>query len=64
MSAQARWKRRFIRWFSIYILLSLLSGIVLAELQLHLQRRPLRHRKEVANAVRDQYHGLMEDVQL
>src|SRR5215471_1434574 len=62
MLGQASWKRRIIRWLSIYLLLSVIGGIVLAELQLHLQRRPLRHQQEVVDAVRNEFHGTFEDV--
>lgn len=60
----AGWKSRLIRWTSTYLLLSLVSGITLAELQLHLQRRPLQHQEEIANAMHGQYHAVMQDVQL
>lgn len=63
MPARTAWRRRIVRWISIYVLLSLIGGIALAELQLHLQRRPLRHRDEVAVAVRSQVRGTLEDVQ-
>jgi uncharacterized protein len=64
MPARTAWRRRIARWISIYVLLSLIGGIALAELQLHLQRRPLHHRDEVAVAVRSQFRGTLEDVQI
>ena len=45
-----------------YAVLCLVGGILLAELQLHLWRRPIRHRAEVAAAAR-QFHGAnLQDV--
>jgi uncharacterized protein len=64
MPARAAWKRRVIRWISVYLLLSLIGGVALAELQLHLQRRPLSHREEVAAAVRYQFHAVLENIQV
>lgn len=45
--------------FNLY---SLVSHAILAELQLHLQRRPLRHRQELVDAVSNEFCGTFEDV--
>ncbi len=53
-------KSRWVKLVSIlivgYVVLCLVGGILLAELQLHPPRRPIRHRAEFAVAAR-QYHG-------
>jgi uncharacterized protein len=64
MRVRTSWAPRFIRWLSIYLLLSFVGGIGLAELQLHLHRRHLRRRQEVVAAVRNQFHARVQDVQI
>src|SRR2546421_5118552 len=64
MLQRASWKRRLIRWLSVYFFLSVFGGISLAELQLHLHRRPLRHRQEVADVVRNQFHGTLRNLEI
>ena len=42
----------------------IVGGILLAELQLHPPRRPIKHRAEVAQAVREFHHATVEDVSI
>lgn len=64
MRARPSWIARSIRWLAIYLLLALIGGITLAELQLHLHRRPLQHRQQIVEAVRDHFHGSVQDVEI
>lgn len=48
--------------FIAYLFFSILAGIVIADLSLKLQRLPLRHRQEIAAAVRTDFHAELQDV--
>lgn len=54
------------RWalvsIAVYLLFSLVAGIVLAELSLHLGKRAPQHRDSFETAVEQQFHGQLEDV--
>ncbi len=45
-----------------YIVLCLVSAVVLSEMTVHLPRKPVRHRAEFANVVREQFHAELADV--
>jgi dipeptidyl aminopeptidase/acylaminoacyl peptidase len=47
---------------AVYIVLSVVAGIVIGEGSLRLQRRPVTHRLEAARLVRDQYHAELQEV--
>jgi hypothetical protein len=48
--------------FIAYLLLSILAGIVIAEMSLKLHRLPLRHQQAIAVAVRTDFHVELQDV--
>jgi hypothetical protein len=48
--------------FIAYFLLSILAGIVIADLSLKLPRLPLRHKQAIAAAVRTDFHAELQDV--
>lgn len=48
--------------FSAYLVLSILAGIVIADLSLKLHRLPLRHQQAIAAAVRTDFHAELQDV--
>jgi len=47
-----------------YLLFSVLSGIVIADLSLKLHRLPLRHRQTIAAAVRADFHAELQEVSI
>src|SRR6266853_4973873 len=48
--------------FVAYLVLSILAGIVIADVSLKLRRLPLRHQQAFAAAVRDDFHTELQDV--
>jgi len=50
--------------FGAYLALSLVAGIVIADVSLKLPRLPLRHQQAVAAAVRDDFHAALQDVSI
>src|ERR1700758_4537005 len=48
----------------VYLFLSAIAGMVLAEASLKLMRRPLRHRQEIAEFVRGHYGAELTDVSI
>lgn len=57
-----RWRKLFGISILGYAILSVVGGILLAELQLHPPRRPIRHRAEVAAAARQYHSATLQDV--
>jgi uncharacterized protein len=49
---------------SCYLLLAMVAGVVIGEGSLKLVRRPLRHRQEAAQLVREKYHADLEEVSI
>jgi len=47
-----------------YLALSILAGIVIADVSLKLRRLPLRHQQAIAAAVRDDFHAALQDVSI
>lgn len=50
--------------FALYAVLATLCGVFLAEITLHLPRRPLRHETKAANVVRQQFHSELQNVSI
>jgi dipeptidyl aminopeptidase/acylaminoacyl peptidase len=48
--------------FTVYLVLSILAGIVIADLSLKLHRLPLRHQQAIAAAVRADFGAELQDV--
>ena len=48
--------------FAAYFVLSILAGIVMADLSLKLHRLPLRHQQAIAADVRTDFHAELQDV--
>lgn len=48
----------------VYLLGSLAAGIFLAEISLHLPKRPLAHRAEFELVLREQFHAPLQDVSI
>jgi hypothetical protein len=48
----------------VYLLGSILAGIVIADVSLKLPRRPLRHQQAFAAAVRQDFHAELQDVSI
>lgn len=50
--------------FALYAVLTTLCGIFLAEITLHLPRRPLRYQAKAASIVRQQFHTELQNVSI
>jgi len=50
--------------FILYLLASFLCGAFLAEFTVHLPRRPLRHQARAAAIIKEQYHTVLQDVEV
>src|SRR5215469_12001107 len=48
----------------VYVLLAVLAGIVIGEASVKLVHRPLRHRQEAADMVRERYHTSLQEVSI
>lgn len=55
-------RRLFFYGLATYLVLSILAGIVIADISLKLPRLPPRHQQAVAAAVRDDFHAELQDV--
>jgi hypothetical protein len=55
-------RKVFLAGFIAYLALSILAGIVIADVSLKLHRLPLRHQRAVAAAVRTDFHAELQDV--
>src|SRR2546421_6739702 len=62
--AAARLLRRISKAFLIYVFVSVAAGVVLAEMQLHLWRKPLKYRDIVIQRARAEFQSSVEDVQI
>jgi dipeptidyl aminopeptidase/acylaminoacyl peptidase len=49
---------------ALYLALSVIAGITIAEASLKLPHRPLRHQQEIAAAVRDQFGAKLQEVSI
>lgn len=47
---------------AVYLLFSVVAGVIVGEGSLKLRRRPLTHRQEAAALVRDRYHAELQEV--
>jgi uncharacterized protein len=60
--------RKLLKFFlaagCLYLLLAVIAGVVVGEGSLKLRRLPLRHREEVAAAVRQRYQADLQDVSI
>ena len=61
---QKRWLKLVLLMFVLYAVVSVACGILLAEVTLHLPRRPLRHQAKAAEIVRQQFHTELRDVSI
>lgn len=59
---QKRWLKFALLMFTLYAAASVVCGIFLAEITLHLPRRPLRHQAKAAEIIREQFHTALQDV--
>ncbi|HEV3037558.1 MAG TPA: alpha/beta fold hydrolase [Candidatus Angelobacter sp.] len=59
-----RWPKFLVAITGLYVLLSILAGIVIAEASLKLGHRPLRHRQQVAELVRQRYQAELQEVSI
>lgn len=59
-----RVRRGIISFFAMYLILSVLGGVFVAEGSLHLRRLPLRHRQEFAALVYEKYQAELQDVSI
>jgi uncharacterized protein len=50
--------------FAVYLILSLVGGIVLAEASLHLWRRPLSHRQQTQALIHQEFHTDLQEVSM
>lgn len=50
--------------FALYVILAIICGIFLAEITLHLPRRPLRYEARAATIVREQFHTQLQNVSI
>ena len=55
-------RKAFLASFVAYLVLSILAGIVIADVSLKLRRLPLRHQQAFATSVRDDFHAELQDV--
>lgn len=58
----ARFRKLLISLILLYAAVSIVGGVLLAEMQLHVPRRPLRHAAEFERDVRQKYHCDVKDV--
>jgi uncharacterized protein len=64
MFRRIRWKRAALICGLFYLVFSLVAGVALAELQLHLHRRPLHYRDYIAAQLASRYQGNMQDAEI
>jgi uncharacterized protein len=57
-------RRAILAGLAAYLALSILAGILIADISLKLPRRPLRHQQAVIAAVRDDFHAALQDVSI
>ncbi len=57
-------RKAAIAGFAAYLVLSILAGVVIADLGLKLRRLPLRHQQAMAAAVRSDFHAELQDVSI
>jgi dipeptidyl aminopeptidase/acylaminoacyl peptidase len=57
-------RRVILAGLTAYLALSILAGIVIADVSLKLPRMPLRHQQAIAAAVRDDFHAELQDVSI
>lgn len=55
-------RKVFLACFAAYLVLSILAGIVIADVSLKPHRLPLRHQQAIAAAVRTDFHAELQDV--
>lgn len=57
-----RWLRIGAVLFAVYLFLSIIAGITIAEGSLKLHHLPIRHRAEVQAIVQDRYHSQLQEI--
>ena len=57
-------RKAFLAALVAYLVLSIVAGIVIADLSLKLRRLPLRHQQAFAAAVRHDFHAELQDVEI
>lgn len=57
-------RRGIISFLVIYLIMSLIGGVFVAEGSLHLRRLPLRHRRQFAALVHEKYQAELQDVSI
>lgn len=57
-------RRVLLAGLAVYFALSILAGIVIADMSLKLRRLPLSHQQAIATAVRENFHAALQDVSI